>query len=260
MHFSSTLLPLILGTTLAVNARSLPKRCDDHNSTSGHSIDFTKFDASQDTVEEFLNNRQYKISNYTVGAGPGLIPHDFEKPNVDIVDGALTLLVKGQDDRRSISTAQIESFDKYTYGTLETIAKATPTPGVCQGIFFYDNDNAEVDIELLSSYYDEGTDVVTPGAQFTNQALKANQAPTSLAKDFGFDPTADFHNYTIRWSETKTEFWVDGNFQTAFTENVPRTASTIMYNNWSNGNPGWSAGPPRDAAIFSIKSFKYTPL
>jgi hypothetical protein len=59
------------------------------------------------------------------------------------------------------------------------------------GIFFYTNDNLEVDIELLTSYYTTGLgDAVKPGLQLTNQALVPKQPSTNVVVPYGFDPVS----------------------------------------------------------------------
>ncbi|GAA5923278.1 glycoside hydrolase family 16 protein [Sporobolomyces koalae] len=258
MSFRSAFLFGLFATVSFVSARTSSR------TVQGHSIDFSTYRPNRGIgVEEWIKQRGYNIGNYTVGGVEGkTVPRRFDKTNVQIVDGALRLSVLGQQrPSDTVSASQIESTEYFTYGTLETIARATPVKDVCQGIFFYRDDQVETDIELLSSYYTEGyQDLVNPGAQFTNQALVEGQAPTTVAKSFGFDPTAGFHNYTMQWSPSATKFWVDGRLQTTLTKNVPPSASRIMYNNWSNGNPGWSAGPPRQDAHFDIRSFRYTPL
>lgn len=51
------------------------------------------------------------------------------------------------------------------------------------------NDNLEVDIELLTSYYTEGLgDAVKPGLQLTNQALTPGEKLSNMVVDYGFDP------------------------------------------------------------------------
>ncbi|GAA5989533.1 hypothetical protein JCM5350_002098 [Sporobolomyces pararoseus] len=234
----------------------------------GHSIDFSTYNPTSDgTVESFLNKRGYMVSSYTIedDGVAGSIPRSFVKKNVEIENGVLRLKVNGQPSgsgKRTIISSEIESVDSFDYGTLETWAKATPVEGVCQGIFFYNTDNAEVDIELLSSYYDKGyKQYLDAGVQYTNQALVEGQDSTSIGQPYGFDPTQDFHNYTIRWTPTASEFYIDGEHRNSFSDNVPvNIPSKIIYNNWANGDKKWSAGPPRADAYFEIKSFKYTPL
>ncbi|GAA5949741.1 hypothetical protein JCM3765_007671 [Sporobolomyces pararoseus] len=235
----------------------------------GHSIDFSTYNPTSDgTVESFLNKHGYMVSKYLIenDGVEGSIPREFVKENVDIKNGILRLKVNGQPttkgSKNTIISSEIESKDSFNYGTLETWAKATPVEGVCQGIFFYDSDNAEVDIELLSSYYNKGyRQYLDPGVQYTNQALVEGGKSTSIGQPYGFDPTADFHNYTIRWTPTASEFYIDGEHRNSFDENVPvNIPSKIIYNNWANGDKKWSAGPPNADAYFEIKSFKYTPL
>ncbi|GAA5888742.1 hypothetical protein JCM16303_005114 [Sporobolomyces ruberrimus] len=288
MHFSPALVSLsvLAVSSVAQAARTHPKRCetDEPEPTAtypaepapsnptdptpvapgGHAIDFSKFDPSQGNAEAFLNSNGYMVSQYTIKKDgvAGSIPRTFTKSNVDIVDGALRLKVTGQSGRGTIVSGEIESRESVTYGTLETWARATPVEGVCQGIFFYESDNAEIDIELLSSYYSKGyKQYLDAGVQYTNQALNSNAKSTSLAQEYGFDPTADFHNYTIQWTPSESRFYIDGEFRNSFTTNVPvDIPSKIIYNNWANGDPKWSAGPPASDAYFLIKSFKYTPL
>ncbi|GAA5852522.1 hypothetical protein JCM3766R1_000824 [Sporobolomyces carnicolor] len=237
----------------------------------GHSIDFSTYNAGQaagsETAEQLLNRNGYLVSDYAIDDDgvAGSIPRTFKKSNVDIVNGALRLKVDGQASggkRSTIVSGEIESIENVTYGTLETWAKATPVQGVCQGVFFYESDHAEIDIELLSSYYTEGyKQYLSGGVQFTNQALVANADSTTLAQRYGFDPTQNFHNYTIVWTAQESRFYIDGEFRQSFDTNVPvGIPSKVIFNNWSNGDPKWSAGPPQADAYFEIKSFKYTPL
>jgi len=135
MHFSTSLIPFLLAVTAVVDARMQRKRCEDYPTSPnvpGKAIDFSTHNSSTHTPEEFLNQMRFKVSNFTVGAAAGSVPRIFEKKNVEIVDGALRLLVRGQEGRGTVSSGEIQSYDSYAYGTLETIAKATPVPGVCQ--------------------------------------------------------------------------------------------------------------------------------
>ncbi|GAA5923244.1 glycoside hydrolase family 16 protein [Sporobolomyces koalae] len=268
MHLSLTLPTLLLATTSIAQARGAHKRrgrdADPVQSVPGGSaIDFTTFDSRKTTTDAFLNEHGYMRSDYTIESDgvAGSISRRFEPSNVDIVDGALRLKVKGQTGRGTISCGEIESYNAFRYGTLETIAKATPVEGVCQGIFYYEGDNNEIDIELLSSYYTKGyKQYLSAGVQFTNQATVVGGQSSTLGQPYGFDPTADFHNYTITWTPTATLFYIDGELRNEFNTNVPGVDAKIIFNNWANGDPMWSAGPPKEDAYFLIRSFNFTPL
>jgi len=47
---------------------------------------------------------------------------------------------------------------------------------------------------------------------------------------YGFDPTAEFHNYTIQWTPAESRFYVNGEFRQAIDTNVPSLASKIIFN------------------------------
>ncbi|GAA6018220.1 hypothetical protein JCM11491_005638 [Sporobolomyces phaffii] len=279
MYFTPTLVSLLL-TSVAVTEARNSRRCDAEDPApvtapsstpspevpaGGHYIDFSTYDSSKQDVDAFLDQHGYMVSTSVVerdGDLPAALPRRHVRDNVEIVDGALRLKVTAYPDGPAdeVESGEIESHDYYHYGTIEAWAKATDVPGVCQGIFFFESDYAEIDIELLSSYYTKGYEYsVEPGAQFTNQAVVAGTASTRNARAYGFDPAADFHNYTIQWTPTTTAFFIDGKHQDTFKKNVPKVASQIVFNNWANGDPNWSAGPPKEAAYFHIKSIKYTP-
>ncbi|GAA5858374.1 hypothetical protein JCM8547_004669 [Rhodosporidiobolus lusitaniae] len=222
-------------------------------------ITFSDFDGTlQSQVEPWLNGQGLNVSDRTIDSSP--YAHTFSPQNVQIEDGNLVLKVTGQNDGGDVVSAQVlTTDDSILYGTFTAVAKASNVSGVCQGIFTYTDDNDEIDIELLSSYYTGENDYVTPGLHFTNQPLVAGTGETTTAVPYAvdgveFDPTEDFHEYTIEWTEGLTRFFVDGELKTTFTENVPSKPTSFYLNNWSSGNSGWSAGPPTEDTYFLVKS------
>ncbi|GAA5884550.1 hypothetical protein JCM16303_000023 [Sporobolomyces ruberrimus] len=221
------------------------------------SLDFTTL-SSGDELESYLAEKGLRISTDFIDSEP--MTHTFKKENVDWVDGAMRLIVKGQSGSGDISSSEIATTDSFLYGRVTTRMKASDVPGVCHGIFWYTasqcpNDNLEVDIELLTSYYtDDGGDLVKPGLQLTNQALVKKQPSTNEAVPYGFDPTADFHDYTIEWKEGESIFEVDGVEVGRLTENVPSEPMAFIWNSWSNGDLHWSAGPPADDSYMLISA------
>ncbi|GAA5995078.1 hypothetical protein JCM5350_003996 [Sporobolomyces pararoseus] len=216
------------------------------------SLDFTTLSSATD-LDSYLASNGLEISTDLIETEP--ITHTFRRENIDWVDGALRMIVKGQSGNGDISSSEFATTDSFLYGSVTTRLKASDVAGVCHGIFWYTNDNLEIDIELLTSYYTEGLgDAVKPGLQLTNQALVQGESSSNVVVPYGFDPTADFHDYTIDWSKGASTFYVDGKEVGKLTENVPSEPLKFMWNSWSSGEPNWSAGPPREDSYMLIES------
>ncbi|GAA6063759.1 hypothetical protein JCM10212_002711 [Sporobolomyces blumeae] len=253
MLFSPSLVSFFILVASSVTARNAHTRRG--SSGGAHSVDFGTFASSGQSVDDFLWKRGYMTSAYTIATDVfGSVARRFDKSNVKIEDGLLKLKVNGFTGGAVVSS-EIESISNFKYGTMT--AKATAVEGVCQGIFFYHSTQQEIDIELLSSYYTKGyKQIVLPGAQYTNQPAYEKAPKSAKARIMPFDPTTGFHN----WTPDATRFYLDGVLQWRLTQNVPQVGSKIILNNWSNGDPNWSAGPPKKDAYLLVKSLSYTPL
>lgn len=121
-------------------------------------------------------------------------------------------------------------------------------------MFFFKSDDQETDIEWLSdpeSISNGGTRKLW----LTNQDTDGN-GKTYLAADPPSDPTSTEHEYRIDWTEGLVRWFVDGEQVWETTDDVPSVPGPWVFNNWSNGDKGWSAGPPAQDAVFKIKSIE----
>ncbi|RUP46273.1 concanavalin A-like lectin/glucanase domain-containing protein [Jimgerdemannia flammicorona] len=132
------------------------------------------------------------------------------------------------------------------YGSFRATMKTSSVQGVCQSLFFFESDSQEIDIELLTGAPNE-----TGG---TGSLHFTNQPDITPAPEAGFDPTADYHDYRIDWIPGKSQMWVDGVLRATLTQEVPNIPGKILFNSWSNGNPTWSQGPPKENALLRISS------
>ncbi|GKT48211.1 beta-glucanase [Colletotrichum spaethianum] len=120
------------------------------------------------------------------------------------------------------------------------------------GAFFYKNDTQETDIEWLSdaaSLSNQGTRKLW----FTNQDADLNGVKTYNAVTPPANPTTTEHEYRLDWTPGRVRWFVDGVEIWNTTSDVPNTTGPWVFNNWSNGDNGWSAGPPAIQADFKIK-------
>ncbi|KAK4702845.1 hypothetical protein P7C70_g3379, partial [Phenoliferia sp. Uapishka_3] len=249
----SLLLGVISSTSALVVTRTTTTVSSNPPGSTPFNIQFSSYKFG--TVSNFLSSHNLSASNYQVGSQPST--HTFEPALVNISGGALRLTVKGGTaEGGDVKCAQVTTGYEVLYANVTTRMKLGKVPGVCSASFFYRNDNAEIDIELLSSYITNSSTSsgVTPGLQFTNQALVAGGQETTAAVPYKFDPTAAFHDYTVVWTKGQVQFLVDGVLRTTFTTNVPSTPGSWVWNNWSSGNAGWTAGPPQTDNVLQIKS------
>lgn len=64
------------------------------------------------------------------------------------------------------------------------------------------------------------------------------------------------HEYRIDWTAGFTAFFVDGVLKQKYTTNVPSQPGTWLWNNWANGDKGWSVGPPKKDSVLKIQKIE----
>ena len=194
--------------------------------------------------------------------------HEFREECVYIgPDGTLKIIVPGgqrvHDQGERAFCGEVHTVEnRILHCSVRTVAKFSNIPGVCHGIFFYKNDNAEIDIEYITdpcSLSNPGNGQ-PPAMLYTNQPRHASGKPTpglgDAPKDVGVA-----HEYRLDWTAEATKFYVDGELQARLVENVPTVPGCFVWNNWCNGDKGWTGGPPtEDASLDILKITMYYNL
>jgi beta-glucanase (GH16 family) len=121
------------------------------------------------------------------------------------------------------------------------------------GMFFFQSDSQESDIEWLSDPNNE-SDRGANHLWLTNQENDGDGKKTAIAVAPPSNPTTTEHEYRLDWTEGRVKWYVDGIKVAETDKDVPSVPGPWIWNNWSNGDKGWSAGPPASDAIFKIKS------
>ena len=120
------------------------------------------------------------------------------------------------------------------------------------GLFFYKSDNQEVDIEYLTDPQSlSNPQGKRPVMHYVNQPVTPDDLPTSTSVDAP-KGVSSFHEYRIDWCSDKTMFYTDGQLQATLTGNVPTEPGHWIWNNWCNGDSGWSCGPPLQDSVMKI--------
>lgn len=187
--------------------------------------------------------------------------HVFLASNVAIGDGYLQIKVPGGQNPGASSNYDISSGQVFTddagilYASVRTRAVFSKVPGTVQSTFFYKSDTQEIDIEYLSAPNSQANTGGQASIHFTNQPTNGGSSTTSLtAAPVNID-TAE-HEYRIDWTKDYTAFYFDGVLKQKYTVNVPSTPGTWLWNNWSNGDKMWSAGPPAKDSVMKVRSIE----
>ena len=187
--------------------------------------------------------------------------HIFEAKNVLVKDGYLNIKVPGAQNPASAPNQAISSGEVFTsesdilYASVRTHAIFSTEPGTCQSSFFYKDDTQETDIEFLSDGSSQSNTNRTTDLHYTNQPTNGGDSTWShqaAPKDIG---TA-VHEYRIDWTSAFTAFYVDGVLKQKYTTNVPSQPGTWLWNNWANGDKGWSVGPPKKDSTMKIEKIE----
>ncbi|KAL2123334.1 hypothetical protein VTJ04DRAFT_3789 [Mycothermus thermophilus] len=149
------------------------------------------------------------------------------------------------------------------YGTFRAVMKVPGVKGTCAAFFWYHNDTQEIDIEFLSKDFSPSrshfpVNLVLQSRRSAEAGHDASGTENFVQTTLPFDPTADFHEYRIDYLPGMVVFYADGAPLATMTSasGVPTTAGHLILSHWSNGNPLWSGGPPREDAVLKVRSVK----
>ncbi|KAI1824824.1 glycoside hydrolase family 16 protein [Xylaria intraflava] len=187
----------------------------------------------------------------------------FKGPGILGPDAGLLLVVRDtmQEDMvpvAEISTTRLDFF----YGTFRAGIKITDVPGTCTAFFWYQNDTQEIDMEFLSAEFDKDNGIfpvnlVLQSKDAATAGYNAINTPGFHRINLPFDPTTDFHEYRFDFLSDRVLFYTDGDLLSDMGgAGVPTSAGHILLSHWSNGNPGWSHGPPTKDAVTTVSYVK----
>lgn len=191
---------------------------------------------------------------------------DWAGPTIQGGDGGMQIWVRSNVEDGQIPGGEVASLeDDMVFGSYRIGVKWTATPGTCGAFFWFRNNSQEIDLEYLSWQQ-------APNATWKSTFHPinlVNQSPESAAAGFNaagtpdftvypllFDPANSFHEYRFDWTSDRVSFYVDGVWIHDMTSSVPNEAGRLFINHWSNGNEGWSRGPPKQDAVITVSYVK----
>jgi beta-glucanase (GH16 family) len=165
--------------------------------------------------------------------------------------------------------AEVRSRDTLTYGRVRARIKfAAGSAVVSSLVTIYtpwpaDNWN-ELDIEYLGAH--------SQGLQYNAQVYTGPPTtppvtnPVSPTPDLHqdtlpFDPSADFHVYTVEWTPAGARFLIDDELRHTWTRNIALMAlpQNVLLTIWASSSAGW-AGPVTEATNGAVASYDWVEL
>ncbi|OTA60321.1 glycoside hydrolase family 16 protein [Hypoxylon sp. EC38] len=178
-------------------------------------------------------------------------------------DAGLNLVVKSEIKDGMVTCADVSTTEAHYYhGSFRAGIKVTDVPGTCSAFFWYMNDTQEIDIEFLSSEFNRNNNTFPVNLVLQSQESKDKGFDASKTGDFKkinlpFDPTAEFHEYRIDFLPDRVLFYADVELLAEMNgTGVPSTPGNLQVSHWSNGNAGWSQGPPKTDAVTTVSYVK----
>ena len=174
----------------------------------------------------------------------------------------LQLWVRSQSVLDMIPIAEVVTArNDIMYGSFRISMKTTAVNGTTAAFFFYHNDRQEIDMEFLSRQQQANRHPLNLVLQSPASVTAGDDAagtPSFVPYSLSFDPTADFHEYRFDWLPGKVDTYADGSWLHSFYGNdssqaVPDSPGAIHLIHWSNGDPGWSGGPPEQDAVMEVQ-------
>lgn len=85
----------------------------------------------------------------------------------------------------------------------------------------------------------------------------ASKTGTYQIVNLTFDPTADFHEYRFDYLPGRVLFFADSELLAEMQgPEIPSVGGHLILQHWSNGNPNWSGGPPKEDALVTFSYVK----
>ncbi|EPE06072.1 glycoside hydrolase family 16 protein [Ophiostoma piceae UAMH 11346] len=175
----------------------------------------------------------------------------------------LELVVNPRLVNGMVPAAEIDSSrTDVLFGTFRASMRLTNVAGTCSAFFWYFNDTQEIDMEFLSREYNTTNstypvNLVLQSREAAESGFDAAGTPTFVKANLPFDPTANFHEYRIDFLPGKVVFYADNEVLAEMgSDAVPTHAGHLVMQQWSNGNPQWSGGPPTQDATTTVAYVK----
>lgn len=189
----------------------------------------------------------------------------FSPDTVSVADGQMTLRLlpapEGTTDNGATKPflgAEVRSTDTLTYGRVRARAKLAKGSAVISSLVtiytpWPADDWNELDIECMGKdpqnvQFNAMVYTGPPTSPPVTTPVNPTQDP--LLVDLGFDPSEDFHEYTIEWTQQGAFFFVDGELLRTWTKHIDLMTlpQNVLLTIWASSAVGWAGPVTEDTA------------
>jgi endo-1,3-1,4-beta-glycanase ExoK len=192
----------------------------------------TSSQAFTDPLDSYNTRLWHKADGWTNGDP---FACGFRADHIAFSGSVMTLLLDdagcpGGCSGAAYASGEYRSNGFYQYGSYTVEMKAAASEGIVSSFFIYTdssdgNPHDEIDIEIL------GKDPIKLQVNYFTDGIGGHEADI----DLGFDASADFHTYTIKWMPNSIKWSVDGILVHAADSSsgaLPSSPGRIMMNFW----------------------------
>jgi endo-1,3-1,4-beta-glycanase ExoK len=183
----------------------------------------------------------------------------FSVGNTRFEDGiASILLTRAENDTtKPFRGVEMRSKSTLTYGKVETRARYAKGSGVISAVVLIytpwpADDWNELDMEYLPGRKLMQFNTMVYDGPPVTKPVTTSVTPTQTPKlvDLGFDPTEEFHVYTMEWTPSAVRFLVDGKLEHEWDASISlmRLPQNLLLTIWASSAPGWAGAIGDDTA------------
>lgn len=177
-------------------------------------------------------------------------------PGLQLWVRSTLLPISGTDEQMVPMAEIVTARSDILYGSFRIGMKTTSVNGTCGAFFFYLNDTSEIDLEFLSMKPEIVNLVIQSPESTAENGYVTPGTPDFDNHSLSFMPGEGYHEYRFDWLPGQITFLVDGVVVRIIEDGVPDTAGRVHVSHWSNGNEGWSGGPPGADARVTVSYVK----
>lgn len=220
-----------------------------------------------------LDLSRWQLMTHSWGSNLAL----FSPDTVAVADGKLSLrllpapegTVDSEGSPKSFLGAEVRSRDTLRYGRVKARVKFARGSAVISSLVtiytpWPADDWNELDIECLGKA-PEGlqynAQVYTGPPTTPPVATSVSPTPDLFLDALSFDPSADFHEYTIEWNPAGAYFLVDGELRHTWTKNagLMDLPQNVLLTIWASSSAAW-AGAVSDETSQAVAEYDWVEL